>query len=71
MIRECVTLALANSADPDEMPHYGEYSAILLTFIKLPSVIKILFCLFLSGRFTLVLLYYSLTLCILVRSSYS
>ena len=35
----------------------GEHSAILLTFIKLPFVIKILFCLFLSGRFTQVLLY--------------
>ena len=39
-----------------------EHSAILLTFIKLPFVIKIfvlrsLFCLFLSGCFTQVLLY--------------
>ena len=34
----------------------GEHSAMLLTFIKLPVVIKILFCLFLSGRFTQVLL---------------
>ena len=38
----------------------GEHSAILLTFIKLLFVIKILFCLFLSGRFTQVLLYYQL-----------
>ena len=31
----------------------GEHSAILSSFIKLPFVIKILmFCLFLSGRFT-------------------
>ena len=30
----------------------GEHSAILSTFIKLPFVIKILFCLFLSGCFT-------------------
>ena len=35
----------------------GEHSAILSNFIKLPLVIKILFCLFLSGRFTKVLLY--------------
>ena len=35
----------------------GEHSAILLTFIKLPFVIKIIVCLFLSGRFTQVLLY--------------
>ena len=35
----------------------GECSAILSTFIKLPFVIKILFCLFLSSRFTQVLLY--------------
>ena len=28
----------------------GEHSVILLTFIKLPFAIKILFCLFLSGR---------------------
>ena len=35
-----------------------EHSAILLTFIKLPVVIKkSLFCLFLSVRFTQVLLY--------------
>ena len=34
----------------------GEYSAILLTFIKLPFVIRSLFGLFLSGRFTPVLL---------------
>ena len=32
-----------------------EHSAILLTFIKLPFVIRSLFCLFLSGRFTQVL----------------
>ena len=35
----------------------GEYSAILSTFIKLPFVIKTLFCLFMSGHFTQVLLY--------------
>ena len=36
----------------------GEHSAILLTFIKLPFVIlRSLFCLFLSGHFTPVLLY--------------
>ena len=29
-----------------------EHSAILLTFIKLPFVIKIMICLFLSGHFT-------------------
>ena len=33
----------------------GEHSAILSTFIKLPCVIKIVFCQFLSGRFTQVL----------------
>ena len=35
----------------------GEHSAILSTFIKLQFVIRSLFCLFLSGRFTQVLLY--------------
>ena len=35
----------------------GEHSAILLTFIKLPFVIKIFVFVFLSGRFTQVLLY--------------
>ena len=35
----------------------GEHSAILSTFIKLPFVIKSLFCLFSRGRFTQVLLY--------------
>ena len=35
----------------------GEHSAILSTCIKLPFVIKSLFCLFLSGGFTHVLLY--------------
>ena len=35
-----------------------EHSAILFTFIKLPFIIRFLFCLFLSGRFTQVLLYY-------------
>ena len=36
----------------------GEHSAILLTFIKLPFVIKIfVLSIFLSGRFTQVLLY--------------
>ena len=34
-----------------------ENSAILSTFIKLPFVIKIFVCLFLSGRFTQVLMY--------------
>ena len=34
-----------------------EHSAILLTFIKLRVVIKTLFCLFVSDRFTQVLLY--------------
>ena len=33
-----------------------EHSAILSTFIKLPFVIKIVFCLFLSGRLRQVLL---------------
>ena len=38
----------------------GEHSAIRLTFIKLPLVLSFgsLFCLFLSGRFTQVLLYF-------------
>ena len=36
----------------------GEHSAKLSTFIKPPFVIKIIVCLFLSGRFTQVLLYY-------------
>ena len=35
----------------------GERSAILLTFIKLLLSLKSLFCLFLSGRFTQVILY--------------
>ena len=35
----------------------GEHSAILSTFIKLPSVIKIFVYLFLSGRLRQVLLY--------------
>ena len=35
----------------------GEHSAILSTFIKLPFVIRSLFCLFLRGHFTQVLLY--------------
>ena len=39
----------------------GEHSAILWTFIKLPFVIKILFCLFLRGHFTQVLLYSSVS----------
>ena len=34
-----------------------EHSAILSTFIKLPFVLRSLFCLFLNGRFTQVLLY--------------
>ena len=34
-----------------------EHSAILSTFNKLPFVIKTLFCLFLSGHFTQVLMY--------------
>ena len=33
-----------------------QHSAILLTFIKLPIVIRSLFCLFLSGSFTQALL---------------
>ena len=33
-------------------------TAIISIFVKLPFVIKILFCLFLNGRFTQVLLYY-------------
>ena len=35
----------------------GEHSAILSTFIELPFVIKILFCLCLRGRLRQVLLY--------------
>ena len=35
----------------------GEHSAILLTFIKLPFVIRFSFSLFLSSRFTQVLLH--------------
>ena len=35
----------------------GSILQYFLTFIKLPFVIKILFCLFLSGRFRQVLLY--------------
>ena len=35
----------------------GEHSAILWTFIKLPFVFKIFFCVFLSERFRQVLLY--------------
>ena len=35
----------------------GEHSDILSTFIKLPFVIKIFVCLFVSGCFTQVLLY--------------
>ena len=35
----------------------GEHSAILSTFIKLPSVIKMFALSIASGRFTLVLLY--------------
>ena len=38
----------------------GEHSAILSTFIQLPFASKIFFCLFLSGRFTQVLLYITL-----------
>ena len=41
----------------DQSAIQGEHSAILLTFIKLPFVIKKFFCLFLIGRFTKVLLY--------------
>ena len=41
----------------DQLSLYaGEHSAILLTFIKLLFVIKEVVCLFLSGRFTQVLL---------------
>ena len=35
-----------------------EHSAILSTFIKLPLSLRPYFCLFLSGRFTQVLLYF-------------
>ena len=35
----------------------AEHSAILSTFIELPFALRHLFCLFLSGRFTQVLLY--------------
>ena len=35
----------------------GEHSAIILTFIKPPFVLRSLFCQFLSGNFTHVLLY--------------
>ena len=35
----------------------NKHSAILSTFIKLPFVLISLFCLFLNGRFTQVLLY--------------
>ena len=41
----------------------GEHSAIRSTFIKLPFVSIPLFCLFLSGRFTQVLLYDKMSLC--------
>ena len=34
----------------------GDQSALLMTFIKLPLLLRSLFCLFLSGRFTQVLL---------------
>ena len=44
----------------------GVHSAILSTFTKLPCAIKILFCLFLSGRFTQVLLYF----CLLLKIGY-
>ena len=37
-----------------------EHSAILSTFVKLPVAIKVLFCLFSSGRFTQVLLKYGI-----------
>ena len=43
--------------DPLSLNAGQKYSAILLTFIKLPFVIKTFFFLFLSGRFTQVLLY--------------
>ena len=43
-----------------QVKHIAEnYSAIVSTFIKLPFVIKIFVCLFMSGRFTQVLLYVS------------
>ena len=44
----------------------GEHSAILLTFMALRS----LFCLFLSGRFTQVLLYMKLLLGLSIRQVY-
>ena len=60
----------------------GEHSAILSTFNKLPLSLRYVFYLFLSGRFTQVLMYrqahelmvlvliaYELTLCILMNLS--
>ena len=46
-----------------------KYSCILSTFIKLPVVIKTLFCLFLRGRFTQVLLYFFLSVKIANRDN--
>ena len=39
------------------LQHSGEHSAILSTFIKLPFVLRPLFCLFFSGSLRQVLLY--------------
>ena len=55
-IAECSPLLLNAGQKYCRMLH-GEHSAILSTFIKLPFVFKILFCLFLSGHFRQVLLY--------------
>ena len=44
----------------------GEHSAILLTFIKLPFVIKIFVLSIFSGRFTQVLLYMFTSLAVMV-----
>ena len=43
--------------DQSSLNAVQKYCRILLTFIMLPFVIKIFVCLFLSGRFTQVLLY--------------
>ena len=45
---------------------HGEPSAILVTFVKLPLVIKICVLYFLSGRFTHVLMYFCLCSMIVV-----
>ena len=48
--------SIAECSKGSLMKVQAEHSAILLTFIKLPFAIKIFVCLFLSGRFTQVLL---------------